>query len=290
MYDQAQRLRQMVPADRSQIQHATQVLTIASGKGGVGKSNFSLNFALGLSVAGKKVVVLDADVGFANIDVLMGKPPRKTLADMVTSGASVWDVLELGPYGIHYIAGGSGLHDLMNLSQEQFLHIVEQLTELQGFADYLIVDTGAGLTDATMRFILSSDDLIVVSTPEPTAMTDAYALIKLVTQRKQKATIHLVVNRATSLIEGKQAAEKLALVAKKFLDLELQTLGYVLDDPYVSKAVKEQIPFYVRYPESVAARCIEQLVRKQLKLNPGPQPGETGIKSFLSRMTQIFRS
>ncbi|MFC4768804.1 MinD/ParA family protein [Effusibacillus consociatus] len=292
MYDQAERLRQMVPSakNESQSQTQTRVLTITSGKGGVGKSNFSLNFALGLSASGKKVVVLDADVGFANIDVLMGKSSRRTLADLVQRRATIWDIMEFGPLGIHFIAGGSGLQDLLSLKEEQLNYLISQLEELHGFAEYLIIDTGAGLNEGTLRFILSSDEVIVVSTPEPTAITDAYALIKLVAIRSANSNIQLVINRASSITEGKQAADKLVLVAKKFLNLDLAILGYLLDDPLVSKAVKEQIPFYIRYPQSPATYCIEQLVKKQVKIaNPSPTP-ESGIRSFLSRMTQIFRN
>lgn len=290
MYDQAQRLREMVPAEGDDSQPATRVMTITSGKGGVGKSNFSLNFALGLSASGKKVVVLDADVGFANIDVLMGKTSRLTLADLVQQKASIWDVMEMGPLGIRFISGGSGLQDLLNLRQEQLNFLLNQLEELHGFADYLIIDTGAGFNESTLRFILASDDVIVVSTPEPTAITDAYALIKLVAKQSASSNIQLVINRASSAAEGRQAADKLVLVAKKFLNVDIQTLGYLPDDPQVSKAVKEQVPFFVRYPESFATRCIEQLVRKQLKSASGMHPPEMGIKSFLARMTQIFRN
>lgn len=290
MYDQAQRLRQLVVSEEARSQQpATRVMTITSGKGGVGKSNFSLNFALALAVKGKKVVVLDADVGFANIDVLLGKSPGKTLADLIQKKASIWDILELGPYGIQFIAGGSGLQQLISLQTEQLNHLIHQLTELQGYADYLIIDTGAGLNEGTLRFILSSDDVIVVSTPEPTAITDAYALIKLVTRHSQRSNIQLVINRASTITEAKQTADKIALVTKKFLETDLQILGYVLDDPSVSRAVKEQIPFLIRFPESPATRCIEQLAKKQLKETVAANENETGIRSFLSRLIQAFR-
>jgi flagellar biosynthesis protein FlhG len=290
MYDQAERLRQLVPSERTESQTATRVMTITSGKGGVGKSNFSLNYALGLSAAGKKVVILDADVGFANIEVLMGKSPRLTLADLVNRKATIWDVLELGPMGIHFISGGSGLQDLLSLKQEQMSFLVNQLEELQGFADYLIIDTGAGFNEGTLRFILASDDVVVVTTPEPTAITDAYALIKLVAKQSANRMIQLVINRSTSLTEGKQAAEKLVLVAKKFLNVDVQVLGFLLDDPMVTQAVKEQVPFFMRYPDTSATRCIEQLVQKQLKMEHGTPIHETSIRSFLARMTQIFRN
>ncbi|BCJ85280.1 MinD/ParA family protein [Effusibacillus dendaii] len=291
MFDQAQRLRQIVPVATDEIRPATRVITITSGKGGVGKSNFSLNFALGLSACGKKVVVLDADVGFANIDVLMGQTPRRTLADLVQKKATIWEILELGPYGIHYIAGGSGLRDFLTLQPDQFEYLMLQLGELQGFADFLIIDTGAGMNQGTLRFILSSDDVIIVSTPEPTAITDAYALIKLITRESGRLlNMQLVVNRATSIMEAKQVAEKLSLVSKKFLNFDLKSLGYLLDDPKVSEAVKQQVPFFVRYPDSPASRCIDQLVRKQLKMPTGVQSMDMGIKSFLSRMRQVFRN
>ncbi|GAX90542.1 MinD/ParA family protein [Effusibacillus lacus] len=292
MYDQAQRLRQMFSTGRidNRPKPSIRVMAVTSGKGGVGKSNFSLNFALALTSMGKKVVVLDADVGFANIDVLIGKSPGRTLADLILRRVSIWDILELGPLGIHYIAGGSGLQDLLSLKQDQVDYLVDELEELQGFADYLIIDTGAGLTEGTLRFILSADDIITVCTPEPTAITDAYALIKLVVKHNPAAHIQLVVNRVTSAAEGKQVADKLVLVTNQFLHVQLQTLGYVFDDPKVSKAVKEQVPFYLQYPDSAASRSIDQLAKKHLNLNVGINHGDSGIRSFLSRMTHVFRN
>lgn len=288
MYDQAERLRQMVPAyTESAVQ--TRVITVTSGKGGVGKSNFSLNFAIALAAAGKKVVVMDADVGFANIDVLMGKSPRKNLADLIHQRATIWDVLEMGPYGIYFIAGGSGLNDVMSLQKHQFDNLINQLGQLQGFADYLLIDTGAGLNEGTLRYILASDDVFVVSTPEPTAIADAYALIKLVARDNQQSNIQLVINRATSIAEARHAADKLTLVSKKFLSLDLKMLGFVMDDPLVSQAVKEQVPFFVRYPESKAARCIDQLRKTLLRNGSAEEQEETGVKSFLSRMVNMLR-
>ncbi|HEU4965127.1 MAG TPA: MinD/ParA family protein [Bacilli bacterium] len=288
MHDQAQRLRSMVAQSQTQGAKNTKVITVTSGKGGVGKSNFTLNYALGLAKEGKKVVILDGDVGFANIDVLMGVNPSKTLADLIRKQATLQDILETGPLGVQFIAGGSGFQDLLDVQPEQFEYLVEQLATLQGQVDYVLIDTGAGLNQQTLRLILAADEVYVVLTPEPTAITDAYALIKMVANRDPATRLQLVINRAYSAGEGHEAADKISLVAKRFLELDVPTLGIVLDDPNVTKSVKKQTPFLISHPESTASRSISSIVNAQLH-NRMEEHATKGMKQFLHRMVRLFR-
>jgi flagellar biosynthesis protein FlhG len=294
MNDQAQRLRSLV-AEQSQAQPLhTRVIAVTSGKGGVGKSNFTLNYALGLTAYGKKVVILDADVGFANIDVLMGIKPQKTLADLIRREAKLWDILETGPNGLQFISGGSGFQELLDVSAEEFDYLFEQLGQLQGMVDYVLIDTGAGLNQQILRLLLASDEILVVVTPEPTAITDAYALIKTVVNRHPSAKLKLVINRAESAAEGRETAETIRLVAERFLEQHIPTLGVLPDDPIVSKAVRQQTPFLLAHPESQAAKSIVKMIQEQLqgeRLHQMSKPDSRnqGVKQFLQRMVRLFR-
>lgn len=290
MFDQAQQLRSMVAKQQLQSQQdSTRIITITSGKGGVGKSNFALNYALALAGSGKRVVILDADVGFANIDVLMGVKPKKTLADLIRKEATLWDILETGPNGLQFIAGGSGFQDLLDVKPEQYEYLVEQLSALQGYADYVLIDTGAGLNEQTLRLILAADEILVVLTPEPTSITDAYALIKMVINRDPSASLQLVINRAQTPEEGRETAQKISLVAERFLNLQIPTLGILPDDPNVTLSVKKQVPFLLAHPETQASKGVLQIVQAQLFGAAARQEQSRGMKQFLHRMVRLFR-
>jgi len=289
MHDQAQRLRDMV-AQQNQTARNTRVITVTSGKGGVGKSNFTLNYALALAESGKKVVILDADVGFANIDVLMGVKPKKTLAELIRREATVWDILEPGPNGLEFIAGGSGFRDLLSLKAEQFDYVVEQLSALQGYADYVLIDTGAGLNEQTLSLLLASDEVFVVLTPEPTSITDAYALIKMVVNRDSNTKLRLVINRAQNASEGRETAEKIRLVAERFLGLQIETFCVLPDDLTVTRAVRQQSPFYLAHPNCEASKSLRAVVYAEETGGAVQRVGHAGgMKQFLSRMTRMFR-
>lgn len=289
MFDQAARLRALVTTSQKKSAALTRVIAVSSGKGGVGKSNLTLNLALGLCSINKKVIIIDADVGFANIDVLMGISSKSNLQDVLERRSTIWQILQEGPNGIQFIAGGSGLSNLLSHGEEELKHLISQLEELQGYADFILIDTGAGLDDQTLRFILSADELIVVTTPEPTSITDAYALIKLVVHQELRSPIRLLVNRATSKAEGDETAAKLKLVANQFLKIDLEFLGSIPEDSHVSKAVKMQQPFYLHFPDSEVSRSINELTTKLLG-EPQESLKETGIKSFMNRLLKLFKS
>jgi flagellar biosynthesis protein FlhG len=292
MHDQAHRLRQIMSARQGterEKRNDSRVIAITSGKGGVGKSNCTLNLALALCQAGKKVVILDADVGFANIDVLLGITPGQSMVNLFDCRTKIWEVMQDGPEGLKFIAGGSGFQDLLTLDERQLHYVVNQLQELQGYADFILIDTGAGLNAQTLRFILSADEAIVVTTPEPTAITDAYALIKLVSNRTRELPIRLIVNRAATKTEGEQTAEKIRLVAERFLQRNVDALGFIMDDPTVAKAVRNQVPLLTRYPQAQASRCIQQVAAQLLEM-PQTRAGMKGVRSFLQRMVAFLRS
>ncbi|WP_053375736.1 MinD/ParA family protein [Paenibacillus sp. FJAT-27812] len=289
MMDQAEALRNLVKQQELQEEgRTTRVVTVTSGKGGVGKSNFSLNFALSLQRLGKKVLVFDADIGMANIDVLMGISSTYNLYHLLKQEKTIWEIVQEGPEGLNFIAGGSGFRDLMDLSQEQLDRFEMEISKLHGKYDVILFDTGAGLSKETVKFITAAQETIVVTTPEPTSITDAYALIKMVKSMEVDVHFKLIVNRAADPREGKQTAEKIAMVAQRFLQSELPHLGILPDDPNVSKAVKRQIPFTVAYPGSEASVAIDRIARRFLEI-PQSSTANGGVKGFLHKMFRLSR-
>lgn len=289
MTDQAQSLRQLVSTnapDRSAstAKRSARIITVTSGKGGVGKSNFTLNFALSLKALGRRVLIFDADIGMANIDVLMGVSSRFSLYHLLRKEKSIEDVIQYGPEGLPYIAGGSGIADMISLSEEDLNYFVSQIELISSEMDYIIFDTGAGLSKENMKFITSADHCLVVTTPEPTSITDAYALIKVVHGSDPDVPFTLVVNRAADETEARQASDKIILTARRFMDLDIKLLGYVTDDPFVVKSVKRQVPFSLAFPRCEAARDIQRLALRYLAVPEAPEPGPlTGIKGFMQR-------
>lgn len=289
MSDQAQGLRNLIRHQNVERNQSTRIITVTSGKGGVGKSNFTLNFALALQNRGFKVLIFDADIGLANIDVLMGISPKYNLYHLLKREKSIWEIVQTGHNGIQFIAGGSGFNDLIRLSEEQLDYFAEQVDQLNGHVDFILFDTGAGLSKETLKFIVAAQETIVVTTPEPTSITDAYAIIKMVNSMQHPVDFRLVVNRITDWREGRQTADKISMVARQFLQLDIPTLGFVYDDSNVIKAVKRQVPFSVAFPNSAASKSIGELADGFIANGPQVQSSSGSVKSFLSKMMKLMK-
>lgn len=290
MNDQAESLRKLLNARKPQGGTETKIITVTSGKGGVGKSNFTLNFALSLQALGHRTLIFDADMGLANIDVLMGLTPKYNLYHLLKRQKTIWDIICKDPHDLQFISGGSGFGDLFRLSEEDLDEFAAQINQLNGYVDYIIFDTGAGLSKETLKFIIAAQETIVVTTPEPTAITDAYAVIKMVHSMDRGVSFHLVVNRVSEWSEGKRTADKISLVAKQFLDLDIPFLGCIEDDPNVSRAVKKQIPFSVAYPHSPATRSVKRIAASFTREGGAAlQTEQAGVKGFLARMLNLMR-
>ncbi|OCT13798.1 cobyrinic acid a,c-diamide synthase [Paenibacillus pectinilyticus] len=289
MKDQAEGLRNLVQTQSDKGTKTTRIITVTSGKGGVGKSNFTLNFALSLQSLGYKVLVFDADIGLANIDVLMGVPSTYSLYHLLKKDKTIWEIIQKGSNDLEFIAGGSGFNDLLRLTEEELDYFADQVMQLNGYADFIIFDTGAGLSKETLKFILAAEEAIVVTTPEPTSITDAYAIIKMVNSMGHDVAFKLVINRVTDAKEGKQTADKISLVAKQFLNIQIPTIGFVEDDPVVSKAVKKQIPFSIAFPYSGATKSIKSLTDNYIKGYRVIETPSTGVKSFLNKMMKLLK-
>ena len=265
--DQAQNLRNIIKKENT-LMPMSRVITVTSGKGGVGKSNLAVNIAIAMGRAGKRVIILDADFGLANIEVMLGIRPKYNLADLMFKGKQITDIITEGPENVSFISGGSGIQELANLTKEQVINFSSKLEELDRRADVIIVDTGAGISGNVMEFVMSSAEVILVATPEPTSMTDAYALLKTLDRQpeftREHCRIKLVANRVSNEKMGKELYEKLSLVAEKFLNLSLEYIGSVPTDMNINKAVMKQKPITIAFPMSPASRAIEEISKKVL--------------------------
>ena len=266
--DQAEQLRKMMQQTESKSE--ARVITVTSGKGGVGKTSLSLNLAIWLTRLGKRVVVFDADFGLANIEVMLGVRPQYNLADMMFRGKELKDIITQGVEGINFISGGSGIQELASMNREQVIYLTGKLVELDQYADIIIVDTGAGISDSVLEFVMASSEVLLVATPEPTSITDAYALLKALNRKsefsKEDTVIKMVSNRVKNDAEGLNLYEKMSVVAEKFLGIPITYVGAVPLDDQISKAVMRQKPVSVINPDAPASRAIEQIAGKMLEL------------------------
>jgi flagellar biosynthesis protein FlhG len=254
------------------------IITVTSGKGGVGKTNLSVNMALGFSRLGKKVVVMDADLGLANVNVMLNMIPKYNLYHVIKKQKTIREILVETEYGIAIVAGASGFSQIANMTDNERKDFIEDLDTLSS-ADIIIIDTSAGVSSNVLDFIAAADDAVIVTTPEPTAITDAYGIIKIIATEYENLTmgLKLVVNRAKNAADAKRVADRMINIAGQFLNLKVDYLGFIYDDQAVSHAVIRQKPFMVTDPRSKASICIQHIVERLDRNNPG-ETGSLGVK------------
>ncbi|MDR7856250.1 MinD/ParA family protein [Tissierella sp.] len=281
--DQADKLRKIMNTniikDEENLnkENKAKVISISSGKGGVGKTNFAINFSISLSRLNYKVVIIDADIGLSNIEILAGVNMNYTLADIVLSDKTIFDIMGNGPEGIKIISGGSGLKELKLFDNDNILKLMKEIENLQSTVDYIIIDTGAGISPAVTDFIMTSSELIVVCTPDPTSLMDSYTLIKSVIHTEYKGHISVVTNLVSGRNEGKEIYTKLSNTSNNFLGVQVDYLGYIERNELVTQGIRNQIPFTVSHPNSPISKRIntmamnfldnQALVKKDIKLS-----------------------
>lgn len=284
--DQAEGLRNMMKNQKNNT--PTRLIAVTSGKGGVGKSNTSINLALCMRKKGKRVLILDADFGLANVEVMFGVIPKYNMADMMFNGKPLKDIVMEGPEGVQFISGGSGIANLSKIEDRDIQKVVEELWVLEGMTDVIIIDTGAGMAPSVLEFLAASPEVILVTTPEPTSITDSYALIKSLNLfegfDKEHTKIRMVANKVMSGREGASLFEKLNSVVSRFLGIDMELLGCVPQDNCVSKSVMKQKPVCMMYPSSAAAKAYEQIAERILSNTPVEQTAKNGIVGFFGKI------
>ncbi len=267
----------------------SRIITVTSGKGGVGKSSTSINLALQFRRQGKRVIIFDADFGLANIEVMFGVIPQYTLADLMFKGKEIKDIITEGPEGVMFISGGSGIAKLVNLDHEQVKRLVYKMSELEELADVIIIDTGAGISPAVLEFVAASPEVILVTTPEPTSITDSYALLKALSMHKgydkDRTKIMVLANKVNSVTESRNIYEKLSAVVERFLNIQLRYLGAVPQDAAIGKAVMKQQPVTIAFPGSTPTKAYLTISKRLAANSTGQENDERrSISKFFSRV------
>ncbi|NLZ82643.1 MAG: MinD/ParA family protein [Clostridiales bacterium] len=285
--DQAEKLRELVKANNVPKLSA-RVITVTSGKGGVGKSSISLNLAIALTHEGNRVVIIDGDFGLANVEVMLGIHPTHNLSDLIYRNKNVSEIITKGPEGIGFISGGSGIQEMNDLTKDQIMYILQNLAELDKLADIILIDTGAGITNSVLEFVAASSEVLLVTTPEPTSITDAYALLKTLNRKSgfdiKDITIRMIANRVSSEEEGLDLYKKLNTVAARFLHLEMDYLGAVMQETNVSKAVMHQKPAIMLYPNIQFSKKIKTFAQVLCEKNDIKRDDRRGVAHLFSRL------
>ena len=267
--DQAEQLRNVIKVHNQNNMNTARVVAVTSGKGGVGKSNVSVNLAACLRKAGKRVIIFDADFGLANIEIMFGAMPKYNLSDVIFHGKSIQEIITQGPMEIGFISGGSGIVSLNGLQPEQIKYLVKSINELNNLADYIIIDTGAGISEQVLEFVMTSPEIILVTTPEPTSLTDSYSLLETLFKKKEfnpnETVIHVVANKVHSTEDARAVYEKLNSVIAQFLHGNLNYLGMIPQDLAVEHAVRQQKVVSISEPNSKAAKAFEILASNLLQ-------------------------
>lgn len=283
--DQATQLRNVIKVRNQKPVTTARVITVTSGKGGVGKSNTSVNLAIWLSKAGKKVIIFDADFGLANVEVMFGAIPKYNLSDVIYNGKNIKEIITQGPLGIGFISAGSGIVGLNNLTHEQVLLLVNSINELNNLCDFIIIDTGAGISDSVLEFVAASPEILLITTPDPSSLTDSYSLMKALYRRSDfepnNTSISVIANKVSSKEDADAVYRKLNSVVGQFLHGSLEYMGYVPSDSAVEKAVRQQKTVSLFEPNAKASKAYENITNVILD---GTQLPEISRKS----LSQIF--
>ncbi len=288
--DQAQQLRNIIKAGPGQISQRplARVITVTSGKGGVGKSNTAINLAVNFKKLGQRVIILDADFGLANIEIMFGTMPKHNLSDLIYQGKSITEIITWGPGEVGFISGGSGIAGLSNLGKEYLNYIIQNLAALDAIADVIIIDTGAGISDAVLEFLVASGEILLITTPEPTSITDSYSLLKALNRHprfsRENSQIKVIANRVEGDKDGDVLFKKLNMVVSRFLGLPLEYLGAVPQDKFLSQAVMQQTPVSLASPNARSAKAYEAIAVRLMHLENEGKVKKRGMAAFFSHI------
>ena len=286
--DQAEQLRNIIKASSHPQRPLARVITVTSGKGGVGKSNTAINLAIQFRKMGHKVIILDADFGLANIEIMFGAVPKHNLCDLIYQGKNIRDIITWGPMEVGFISGGSGIAGMSNLSKDYLNYIIQNLVELDEMADIIIVDTGAGISDAVLEFLVASGEILLVTTPEPTSITDSYSLLKALGRHPRyspEATqIKVIANKVFSEAEAEALYAKLEAVVGRYLKVPITYLGMIPQDTQLTKAVMQQMPISLDNPRARSTIAYEVIAAKLMNKESNAKLTKRGMAAFFSHI------
>lgn len=286
--DQAEQLRNIIKVNNQNARPLARVITVTSGKGGVGKSNTSINLAVQLRKMGQRVIILDADFGLANIEIMFGTVPKHNLSDLIYQGKNIKEIITWGPMDVGFISGGSGIAGLSNLSRDYLTYIIQNLAELDAIADVIIVDTGAGISDSVLEFLVASGEILLVTTPEPTSITDSYSLLKSLNRHPrfsvEASQIKVIANRVETMEEGKSLFNKLNAVVVRYLKLPITYLGAIPMDSQLSKAVMQQMPVSIQSPNAKSTKAFEEIAAILMNKELNKSLQKRGMAAFFSHI------
>lgn len=270
MIDQADKLRKIMQfktsKDEEQLigERKAKVISVSSGKGGVGKTNFSINFSISLSKLGYKVVIIDADIGLSNIEILSGISLNNSLSDIIFLDKDIFEIMGNGPEGVKIISGGSGLKELKLFDDDNLPKLMNEIEKLQSTFDYIIIDTSAGISSSVIDFIMTSSEVIILCTPDPTSLMDSYTLIKSIIHTGFTGNISVVSNLVNNRIEGSEVFDKLFNATNNFLRVQIGYLGYIERSELVNHAVRNQVPFIISHPNNSISKKINIMAMNYL--------------------------
>ena len=286
--DQAEQLRNIIKASVQPQRPLARVITVTSGKGGVGKSNTAINLAIQFRKMGQKVIILDADCGLANIEIMFGTVPKHNLCDLIYQGKSIRDIITWGPMEVGFISGGSGIAGMSDLSKDYLNYIIQNLVELDEMADTIIVDTGAGISEAVLEFLVASGEILLVTTPEPTSITDSYSLLKALGRHQRYSAdtsqIKVIANKVFSEAEAEVLYEKLEAVVSRYLKIPISYLGMIPQDNQLAKAVMQQMPVSLDNPRARSALAYEAIAARLMNKELNRNLTKRGMAAFFSHI------
>ena len=286
--DQAEQLRNIIKANSQPHKPLARVITVTSGKGGVGKSNTAINLAIQFRKMGQKVIILDADFGLANIEIMFGAVPKHNLCDLIYQGKNIKDIITWGPMEVGFISGGSGIAGMSNLSRDYLNYIVQNLVQLDEMADTIIIDTGAGISDAVLEFLVASGEILLVTTPEPTSITDSYSLLKALNRHprysSETTTVKVIANKVTDETEAEALFSKLEAVVVRYLRVPITYLGMIPQDQQLARAVMQQMPVSLETPRARASLAYEALAAKLMNKESNRNLTKRGMAAFFSHI------
>lgn len=286
--DQAEQLRNIIKANNQPQRPLARVITVTSGKGGVGKSNTAINLAIQFRKMGQRVIILDADFGLANIEIMFGAVPKHNLCDLIYQGKNIKEIITWGPMDVGFISGGSGIAGMSNLSRDYLNYIVQNLAQLDEMADTIIIDTGAGISDAVLEFLVASGEILLVTTPEPTSITDSYSLLKALNRHprysSETTSVKVIANKVADEEEAQALFSKLEAVVVRYLRVPVTYLGMIPQDQLLSRAVMQQMPVSLENPRARSTLAYEELAAKLMNKDLNRNLTKRGMAAFFSHI------